>query len=169
MPVLSSIRTGYGFLIAGSSYLPSGFLLIIRLYWGWQFCSTGFGKLTHIGKIIDFFSSLGIPLPALNAYLAGTTECVGGLCLLIGFASRLVAIPLIFTMLVAYATAERDALESIFSNPDKFTGADPFLFLLAAVIILIFGPGKISIDAWLKNHFSKETAATAPLRSRSPA
>jgi putative oxidoreductase len=157
MAILKVLRVGYGYLLTGTIPFQSVFLLIIRLHWGWQFCSTGFGKLTHIGKIISFFSSLGIPFPELNAYLAGTTECVGGFLLLLGLGSRVVAIPLIFTMIVAYATADREAVQSIFTDPDKFTSADPFLFLLTAVIVLLFGPGKISVDSLLKNVLGKET------------
>jgi putative oxidoreductase len=50
-------------------------------------------------------------------------------------------------MLVAYVTAENEALHAFFSNPDKFTGADPFLFLLAALLVFVFGPGQVSVDA----------------------
>jgi putative oxidoreductase len=157
MRILNFLRLSYGYLLAGTAPFQSVFLLIIRLYWGWQFCSTGFGKLSHIGKIISFFLSLGIPFPEANAYLAGTTECLGGFLLFLGLGSRVVAIPLIFTMIVAYGTADREAVQSIFSDPDKFTSADPFLFLLTAVIVLLFGPGKISVDALLKSVFGKET------------
>ena len=55
--------------------------------------------------------------------------------------------PLIFTMIVAYATAESEALHAVFSDPNKFLSADPFLFLLASLIVLAFGPGKLSLDA----------------------
>jgi putative oxidoreductase len=168
MGILNFIRAGYGYLLVGTSPFQSIFLLIIRLYWGWQFCSTGFGKLTHIDKIVGFFSSLGIPLPELNAYLAGTTECVGGFLLLVGLGSRVIAIPLIFTMIVAYATAERDAVRVIFTDPDKFTSADPFLFLLTAVIVLLFGPGKISVDAILESVLGKETK-DSPRAAATPA
>jgi putative oxidoreductase len=157
-PIIPLIRQGYGYLIIGVSSLQSVFLLVIRLYWGWQFFQTGLGKLMHIDKIIGFFQSLGIPLPALNAYLAGTTECLGGLCLFLGLASRLITIPLIFIMIIAYATAEREALQSLFTDPDKFTSADPFLFLLTAVIVFLFGPGWISVDGLLGKIFSVEKA-----------
>ena len=80
--------------------------------------------------------------------LAGSTECFGGLLLLAGLASRLISIPLAFTMCVAYATAEHEALAGIFKDPDKFTGATPFLFLLTVLIVLAFGPGVFSLD-WL--------------------
>jgi putative oxidoreductase len=86
-------------------------------------------------------------MPKLNAILAGSTECVGGLLLLLGLGSRLVSVPLIFTMVVAYLTADREALNAIFSDTDKFTSAAPFLFLLTCLIVLAFGPGKLSVDA----------------------
>ncbi len=124
-------------------------LLLIRGWWGWSFFLTGKGKLTHLEKTTAFFTELNLPLPKLNAIMAGSTECFGGLLLLLGLGSRLVSVPLIFTMIVAYATADKEALQSIFSDTDKFTGATPFLFLLACVIVFAFGPGKISLDALL--------------------
>jgi putative oxidoreductase len=49
-------------------------------------------------------------------------------------------------MLVAYWTAEHEALVSIFSDPGKFYVADPFTFLFASLIVLIFGAGFVSLD-----------------------
>lgn len=137
---------GYSYLIRGFSSLQSLVLLGLRLYWGWQFSLTGWGKLTHVDKVTGYFQSLGIPFPHFNVILAGTTETVGGFLLLLGFGSRLVPLPLIFTLAVAYWTAERDSLNAIFSDPDKFVSATPFEFLLASVIILVFGPGLFSVD-----------------------
>jgi hypothetical protein len=57
-----------------TSSLQSPFLLAVRLYWGWQLIETGWGKLTDIGKVIGFFSQLGIPAPALNAYFVSALE-----------------------------------------------------------------------------------------------
>src|SRR5689334_13463099 len=110
------------------------FLLLIRLYWGWSFFQTGKGKLMGLERTTEFFASLNIPAPKLNAIMAGSTECLGGLLLLVGLFSRLATVPLIFTMLVAYVTADREALFALFSDPDKFTSATPFLFLLTVVI-----------------------------------
>jgi putative oxidoreductase len=50
-------------------------------------------------------------------------------------------------MLVAYLSSDREALVSIFSDPGKFYNADPFTFLFAAVIVLVFGAGLFSLDA----------------------
>jgi putative oxidoreductase len=124
-------------------------LLLVRGWWGWSFFLTGKGKLLNLHKTASFFGDLGLPLPQLNAILAGSTECVGGLLLLLGLGSRLISVPLIFTMIVAYATADKEAVAAVFSDPDKFTSAAPFLFLLACLLVFAFGPGKFSLDAWL--------------------
>jgi putative oxidoreductase len=139
----------YLLLIRVGSSLQSPFLLAVRLYWGWQFMETGWGKLNDIGKVIGFFTELGIPAPALNAYFVSALEFGGGVLLILGLGSRLIALPLVIDMLVAYITADREALFSIFSNPDKFTAAAPYTFLIASLIVLIFGSGKFSVDAFL--------------------
>jgi putative oxidoreductase len=131
------------------SRLRSPFLLAVRLYWGWQFVQTGWGKMHHIGKIIGFFTSLNIPFPALNAYFVAGLEFFGGLLLIVGFASRFTGLLLAFNMLVAYWTADHQALVSIFSDPGKFYVADPYTFLFASLMVLILGAGLFSLDALL--------------------
>ena len=51
----------------GASSLQSPFLLLVRLYWGWQFIETGWGKVNNIEKVTGYFTSLGLPLPAMTA------------------------------------------------------------------------------------------------------
>ncbi len=138
-----------------AAYLQSPLLLVIRLYWGVSFAQTGWGKLMNLDRTTEFFTSLNLPMPRLNAIAAGSTECLGGVLLALGLFARPAAVPLTFTMIVAYATADREALLGIFSAPDKFLGADPFLFLFASLLVLAFGPGKLSLDALL----AKKTAA----------
>ena len=137
----------YSLYKSAISRLQSPLLLAVRLYWGWQFFQTGLGKLTNIPKVVDFFTSLGIPFPTLNAYFVGSLECAGGALLFLGLGSRIITLPLTFNMLVAYITADREALFSFFSDPGKFYAADPYTFLFAALLVLIFGPGKISLDS----------------------
>jgi putative oxidoreductase len=161
-PLLRLATSGYRMLITFASWLQPVFLLIIRLYWGWQFHTTGMGKLNSIPKVTDYFQSLGIPHPELNAYLAGTTECVGGLILLLGIASRITTIPLIITMIVAYLTAMPDVVKNIFNKPDDFLTADPFLFMLAAITVFLFGPGLFSVDGLIGYMLKRKNAAQPP-------
>jgi putative oxidoreductase len=143
------LRPLFAKLDTAADFLQSPLLLGIRLYWGWQFAQTGWGKLMHLDRTAGYFESLDIPLPKINAVMAGGTECVGGVLLALGLWARPASVPLIFTMLVAYGTADREALNAIGSDPDKFVTAAPFLFLLASLIVLVFGPGKLSLDALL--------------------
>jgi putative oxidoreductase len=143
-PAFNSLEA---FLAKIGTWLQSPLLLAIRLYWGWSFMQTGWGKLMNLERTTSFFASLGLPAPKLNAIAAACTESVGGTLLVLGLFTRFASPALITVMAVAYVTADREALFAIFSDTDKFTGADPFLFLFAAVLVFAFGPGKLSLDA----------------------
>jgi putative oxidoreductase len=140
------------------SYLQSPFLLLIRLYWGWQLIQSGWGKLHHLSNVTDFFTSLGLPLPAQTAVAISCLEFFGGVFLAIGLLSRITALAMTINLIVAYITADREALFSIFSDPDKFYAAAPFTFLFASLIILIFGPGKIALDTPVDRWLGAPTA-----------
>ena len=58
-----------------------------------------------------------------------------------------IALLLACNMFVAYWTADREALSAIFSDPGKFYAADPYTFLLASLMVLIFGAGFFAVDA----------------------
>jgi putative oxidoreductase len=150
----------YGLWAKTVSLLQSPLLLAMRLYWGWQFFVTGKGKLTNLDKVTGYFESLHIPHAHLNAIMAGCTECFGGLFLLLGLGSRMLTVPLIVTMCVAYATADPDRVKAIFTDPDKFVTADEFLFMLTAVIVLVFGPGVFSLDWLIGKTLSKGSSKT---------
>jgi putative oxidoreductase len=159
MSIVTTCRSLYRRLIALLNYLHSPFLLLVRLYWGWQFWQAGWGKLQDISKPIWFFTDLGIPFPVFNAWLVSCLECFGGILLIVGLASRLISIPLVIDMTVAYLTADREALKSIFSEPGKFYGVDPYTFWFAALLILIFGPGSISLDYLIDRYIDKRQGA----------
>ena len=150
-----NLRALYRRLLNLLNWLQCPLLLLVRLYWGWQFLQTGWGKLQDISKPIDFFTQLGIPFPVFNAWFVSLLEVGGGILLILGLASRLISIPLAVDMIVAYITADREALKSIFSDPDKFMAAAPFTFLCASLVILIFGPGAVSLDYLIARYVEK--------------
>lgn len=129
-------------------FFQAPLLLVIRLYWGYQFAIAGYGKFLDLEKVTSFFTSLGIPFPDINAICVAGVEFGCGLLLLIGLFSRLAAIPLIVVMSVAYLTTEQAALEALFFafDPSLFFQATPFLFSYASLVVFCFGPGKISCD-----------------------
>lgn len=143
---------------AGEGFAPL-LLLFIRAYWGWQYHVAGYGKWQDLSKPTAFFASLHIPAPHLNAIFVAMTEMVGGLLLILGIGTRFLVPIFIGEMLVAFITADRPAFLSIFSDPDKFTGAAPFLFLAAFLVLFAFGPGPLSLDRLI---FRRQPAAVIP-------
>ena len=139
-------KWAYDLLINIGNSLQSPFLLFVRLYWGWQFVEDGWGKLHNLPKVIEYFGSLGLPAPGPTAYFVSILELIGGVLLALGLGSRLIAFLLTANMTVAYITGDREALLSIFSDPDKFIAAAPFSYLMASLIVLIFGPGRWALD-----------------------
>jgi len=148
-PLVVQIRRMYAWAVRAASLLQSPFLLFVRLYWGLQIAQNGWGKLHNLTHVIEFFTSLNLPAPAFTAVFVSSVECVGGVFLALGVLSRFVGLVLSIDMFMAYITADREALFSIFSDPDKFSAAAPFTILFTALIILIFGPGLIALDTLL--------------------
>lgn len=149
------VRTLYAWFVKIVSSAQSPFLFVVRLYWGWQISQNGWAKLHNLPHVTEFFASLGLPAPGPTAIFVSSTESVVGILLALGLLSRVAALALTVDMTMAYVTADRAALLSFFSDPGKFYNADPYTFLFAALLILIFGPGKISLDALLERYLEE--------------
>ncbi|MEL4237394.1 DoxX family protein [Shewanella xiamenensis] len=82
--------------------------LALRLYLAPVLMQAGYNKLAHFEDTVTWFANpdwgLGLPMPTLMAALAAGTEFFGAILLLLGFATRLISIPLMITMLVAAFT-----------------------------------------------------------------
>jgi putative oxidoreductase len=153
------LRRLYESFFAGVDYLRSPFLLAVRLYWGWQLVQSGWGKLHNLEKVTDYFTSLGLPMPPQMAVIISCVELFGGIFLALGLLSRLTALVLTVNLISAYIIGDREALFSIFSDPDKFYAAAPYTFLIASLIVLIFGAGKASMDTLLDKVLGKAGAS----------
>ena len=143
---MNQLLYAYRRIILVFSSLQSAMLLAVRLYWGFQFAQTGWGQLQNLPRITAFFASLNIPFPGFNAPVIAMVEFTGGILLMLGLFSRPIAFLLACNMFVAYWTADHEAFVSIFSDPGKFYVADPYTFLFASLIVLIFGAGFLSLD-----------------------
>lgn len=128
-----------------SSYLQSFALLLARLAIAYGFYHPAMNKWADINSVAQWFSSLGIPLPLLNAYMAATTEITGVVLLTLGFMTRAVSIPLIVVMIVAIVTVHL---------PNGFSAGDngfeiPLYYMLFLFLFLSHGAGKFSLDAFI--------------------
>lgn len=156
-PFLHAIQAFYGFFIRIGDNLQSLFLLYMRLTWGHQFILTGMDKLYEIEKKAQLFTALNISHSYFNPYLVGWAEVLGGYCLLFGLASRLAAIPLSIIMLGALRAAHSPDISNFqfLFAPLSLVHQTPYPFLITCFMVFIFGPGRISIDGWLKRWSEK--------------
>ncbi len=151
--LINIVRQWYNQFFGLVSYLQSPFLVFVRLYWGWQLAQSGWGKLHHLSNVGEYFGTLGLPMPTQMAVFIACVEFFGGIFLALGLASKITGLVLTVNLTMAYVMGDREALLSFFSDPDKFIAAAPFAFLIASLIVLIFGAGKISVDTALAFFF----------------
>jgi putative oxidoreductase len=121
-------------------------LLGLRLTLAYGFWEPAKTKWSDIHSVADWFGSIGIPAPTLNAYLAASTEIVGVFLLILGLGTRLISIPLMITMLVAIKTVH---WQNGFAAGDNGWEI-PFYYLLMLFVLLAFGSGRISVDFLIK-------------------
>jgi putative oxidoreductase len=151
-PLLFAIGRFYQFFIKIGSNLQSLFLLYMRLTWGHQFILAGWGKLHAIEWTAQYFESLDIHHPHFFAYAVGWIELLGGSALFIGLASRLASVSLIAITLTAIGTAHAKDISNFrfLFEPLSLVHLPPYPYLITALLAFIFGPGRISLDAWIK-------------------
>ncbi|MCK5135591.1 MAG: DoxX family protein [Bacteroidales bacterium] len=117
-------------------------LFFFRLILAYGFYIPATMKWGNISGIAEWFGSMGIPLPLLNAYLAATTEMAAVILLPLGLATRIISIPLLFTMVVAIVTVH---LGNGFNAGDN--GFEiPVYYMLMLFALLTNGAGKFSLD-----------------------
>lgn len=132
------------------SNFQSIFLFIMRVTWGHLFFLAGLGKFSRMDATILFFQTHG--MPSFFAYFVGLLEIVGGLCLVIGLGSRFFAFLLAIAMFVAFGTEHVEIFTEFkfIRDPSLIVKEPPFPFLITSLLVLFFGPGKISLDGWIK-------------------
>ncbi|MBI5223194.1 DoxX family protein [Candidatus Micrarchaeota archaeon] len=116
-------------------------LLLMRLALG-LFMIHGYSKLTDINGTTAFFSSLGVPMPGIMAYVVGLTEFLGGLAMILGIFTSIAGVLLGSVMLVAFSSNFSGGLISYELD---------LVFLMLALGIGLIGPGKFSLKALIKN------------------
>ncbi|MCE9591950.1 MAG: DoxX family protein [Planctomycetes bacterium] len=151
------ITRAYACLTRVLNALQAPLLLGLRLYFGYTLALAGLGKFRNFDQTVGFFTSLGLPMPSLQVVMASSAELFGGALLLLGLASRLISIPVAFTMIVAFLTADLGVLKpdvgfskglhDFFAAPGDYAHAAPLPYLYVAILVMLFGPGLFSLDA----------------------
>lgn len=150
-PLIEKFLTANDAVVARLAIPQDILLLLIRAAWGFAFFQAGWGKFGRLEGVAEFFGGMGIPAPEFHAVLVASVETGGGILLLLGLFSRITALPLTITMIVATFTAHIEEFGKLFTEDfTEYLEAAPTPYLLASLIILFFGPGRLSLDALLK-------------------
>jgi putative oxidoreductase len=142
-------RAFVNFVAKVFDYLPRlGWLVALatRLFVGYFFMASGWGKINHLDQFAANFQGWGIPYPAFNAALSAYTEFLGGALTIVGLATRFVSLAQMINMLVAILAVN---LKDVHSLSD-FSLLDEPLYLLTYAWLGVYGPGWPSLDALIK-------------------
>jgi putative oxidoreductase len=126
--------------------------LLFRIVLAYGFYGPATMKLKNFAGIVEWFTSMGIPLPKLNALLATGTETAGFILIFLGLATRIISIPLMVVMVVAIATVHLGNGFEAGNNGFEI----PIYYMLMLFSLLITGPGKFSLDALIKKYYSNK-------------
>lgn len=129
--------------------LQSVSLLFVRLVLAYGFYEPAINKFSNIESVAQWFGSMNIPYPLINAYLSASIEMAGVILLALGLFTRVISIPLIVIMIVAIKTVHLSHGFSAGANGFEI----PLYFIIFLLILLTHGAGKLSID----NFFQKKS------------
>src|SRR5262245_45407702 len=154
--------------------------LLIRLMAGGVFFWEGLLKFVYVNQGEGRFVKLGFPLPVFTAHFVGGLEIVGGVLLMLGLGTRLIAIPFVIEMVVAMLS----------TKPRLFLGTSPlppppvppqvglwavlheirseYAQLMSCTFLLFSGPGPLSLDARLLSGKEGTSDSAAAIAMRPP-
>jgi putative oxidoreductase len=136
----------------GASAIADVGLLVLRLMAGLALAfAHGINKIPPSEGFIGGVEALGFPLPVFFGWSAGIAEFVGGLCLAVGLLTRPAALLIAFTMAVAFFLQH--------AADDFATKEKAFLFGGIALLFLLTGGGRFSVDSFLRGQASKRTVS----------
>ena len=137
-------------------------ILILRLMAGGVFFWEGILKFVYPNQGVGRFTKLGFPMPELTANFVASIEIIGGLMLLFGLMTRLVALVFIFEMIIAMLSTKVSLY--LGTSPLPMPPAPPKMGIWAVLhevrsdyaqsmiclFLMIEGPGRKSLDAALR-------------------
>src|SRR3954454_2289968 len=135
--------------------------ILIRVMAGAVFLWEGILKFVYTNQGVGRFTKLGFPAPHFTATADGWLEIIGGILLLTGLLTRVIAIPFIVEMIVAMLSTKIPLY--LGTSPLPLPPVPPqvgfwavlheirseYAQLLTCIFLLVAGPGRWSVDAWL--------------------
>jgi putative oxidoreductase len=131
-------------------------VILVRLLVGWVFFSEGVQKFLFPAALgVGRFAKIGIPAPHFFAPFVGLVEIVCGLLVIVGFLTRLAAIPLVIDISVAIATTKIPMLAKDGFWATMHEARTDLCMLLGSLFLIAVGSGRLSLDTTV--HGSNES------------
>jgi putative oxidoreductase len=143
--------------------------VLIRVMAGAVFFWEGILKFVYTNQGVGRFTKLGIPFPGPTAHFVAVLEIVGGLLLISGFLTRVIAVPFVIEMIVAILSTKISLY--LGTSPLPLPPAPPqvgvwavlheirseYAQIMCALTLMITGPGPLSVDAILARARARRT------------
>jgi uncharacterized membrane protein YphA (DoxX/SURF4 family) len=135
--------------------------ILIRLMAGGVFLWEGILKFVYVNQGVGRFTKLGIPVPEVMAPFVAVLEIVGGILLISGTLTRLIAIPFVIEMIVAMLSTKISLYHG--TSPLPLPPSPPqvgmwavlheirseYAQIMSVLFLFAAGPGPWSVDALL--------------------
>lgn len=153
-------------------------LLSLRILLGWDFFESGLEKLRGENWFADIADRFPFPFnvvpPEVSWQLATWFELIGGIALVLGLATRFFSLSLIVLTVVAIVSVHWPAAWStlgelmqgyVFTDQGQGNFKLPVLFIGMLWPLLLLGPGKLSVDAWLRRRLAGSERPSEPAKA----
>ncbi len=139
MEEFAQMRSLNRFIAQASGYAP----VVLRLAIGSLFLYHGIDKFdTGLTNVEGFFASEGVPAPAITAPLTAVAEVAGGIALILGAGTRLVAAGFSLLLVGAFVFVKSSA--SVLGGSEL-----DIVYLAGTVALVLLGSGRAGIDQML--------------------
>ena len=130
-------------------------LLVLRLVMGAAFILHGWPKIQNL------LGWMGpeAPVPAIFQALAAVAEFGGGWALIVGLLTRLASLGILSTMVVALAMVHLPHGDPFVGKPGGPSYELAAVYLACAVLFVLLGSGRVSLDAVLFNSRTEHKTA----------
>jgi putative oxidoreductase len=129
---------------APSQLLSGAVPLVGRILLGAIFLISGFGKIAAPAGAVGYIASAGLPLPQVGLAVGIAIEVIGGILLIAGYQTRIVA-----GVFAAYCLATAALFHNNLADQNQFVHFFKNVAMAGGMLqVLAFGAGRLSLDAW---------------------
>jgi len=129
---------------APSQLLSGAVPLVGRILLGAIFLISGFGKIAAPAAAVGYIASAGLPLPQVGLAVGIAIEVIGGILLIAGYQTRIVA-----GVFAAYCLATAALFHNNLADQNQFVHFFKNVAMAGGMLqVLAFGAGRLSLDAW---------------------